>query len=30
MKYILAPSILSADFKELGRQMEQTAENGAE
>lgn len=30
MKYILAPSILAADFKTLGSQMEQTAENGAE
>ena len=30
MKYILAPSILSADFKVLGEQMEITAENGAE
>lgn len=30
MKYILAPSILAADFKTLGRQMGQTAENGAE
>lgn len=30
MKYILAPSILSADFKELGVQMKQTEDNGAE
>lgn len=30
MKFILAPSILAADFKALGRQMGQTAENGAE
>lgn len=30
MKYILAPSILSADFKVLGEQMEITAQNGAE
>lgn len=29
MKYILAPSILAADFKELGRQMKQTEDNGA-
>lgn len=30
MKYILAPSILSADFKVLGEQMKMTEENGAE
>lgn len=30
MKYILAPSILAADFKALGGQMRQTEENGAE
>ncbi len=30
MKYILAPSILAADFKALGGQMKQTEENGAE
>lgn len=30
MKYILAPSILAADFKMLGEQMKLTAENGAE
>ena len=30
MKYILAPSILSADFKVLGEQMKLTEENGAE
>lgn len=30
MKYILAPSILSADFKVLGEQMKVTEENGAE
>lgn len=30
MKYILAPSILSADFKVLGEQMRLTEENGAE
>lgn len=29
MEYILAPSILAADFKELGRQMKETEENGA-
>lgn len=29
MKYILAPSILAADFKALGGQMKQTEENGA-
>ena len=30
MKYILAPSILAADFKVLGEQMKLTEENGAE
>lgn len=30
MNYILAPSILAADFTILGEQMKQTAENGAE
>lgn len=30
MKYILAPSILAADFKALGGQMKQTEDNGAE
>jgi len=30
MKYILAPSILAADFKVLGEQMKLTADNGAE
>lgn len=30
MKYILAPSILAADFKELGREIARTEENGAE
>ena len=30
MKYILSPSILAADFKKLGEEMCQTAENGAE
>ncbi|MCI9490556.1 MAG: ribulose-phosphate 3-epimerase [Dorea sp.] len=30
MKYVLAPSILSADFKVLGEQMRLTEENGAE
>ena len=30
MKYILAPSILSADFKVLGEQMKITEDNGAE
>ena len=30
MKYILAPSILSADFKVLGEEMRATEENGAE
>lgn len=30
MKYILAPSILAADFKVLGEQMKQTADHGAE
>lgn len=29
MKYVLAPSILAADFKDLGRQMQQTEDNGA-
>ena len=29
MEYILAPSILSADFKTLGEQMKATEENGA-
>lgn len=29
MDYILAPSILSADFKVLGQEMRKTAENGA-
>lgn len=29
MKYVLAPSILSADFKVLGEQMKLTEENGA-
>lgn len=29
MKYILAPSILAADFKALGGQMKQTEDNGA-
>lgn len=29
MDYILAPSILSADFKVLGQEMQKTAENGA-
>ena len=29
MEYILAPSILAADFKELGRQMKSTEDNGA-
>lgn len=30
MKYILAPSILAADFTELGRQMKMTEDNGAQ
>lgn len=30
MNYILAPSILAADFTTLGEQMKQTADNGAE
>lgn len=30
MKYILAPSILAADFAELGNQMKKTQEQGAE
>ena len=30
MKYILAPSILAADFKVLGEQMKLTADNGAD
>ncbi len=30
MKYILAPSILAADFRVLGEQMKMTADNGAE
>ena len=30
MEYILAPSILAADFKNLGREMKKTEENGAE
>lgn len=30
MKYVLAPSILSADFKVLGEQMKLTEDNGAE
>ena len=30
MKNILAPSILSADFKVLGNQVKTCAENGAE
>lgn len=30
MKYILAPSILAADFKALGGQMKQTEDSGAE
>lgn len=29
MEYILAPSILSADFKELGKEMKKTEEGGA-
>ena len=29
MEYILAPSILAADFKTLGREMKKTEENGA-
>ena len=29
MDYILAPSILSADFKVLGEQMKLTEDNGA-
>lgn len=29
MKYVLAPSILAADFKELGTQMKMTEDNGA-
>ena len=29
MDYILAPSILSADFKELGKEMKKTEEGGA-
>lgn len=29
MEYILAPSILAADFKELGLEMKKTADNGA-
>lgn len=29
MEYILAPSILAADFKELGQEMKKTADNGA-
>ena len=29
MEYILAPSILAADFRELGRQMKSTEDNGA-
>ncbi|MEZ3486105.1 MAG: ribulose-phosphate 3-epimerase [Lachnospiraceae bacterium] len=29
MDYILAPSILAADFKELGREMKKTADHGA-
>lgn len=30
MKYMLAPSILAADFTELGKQMKMTEDNGAE
>ena len=30
MKYILAPSILAADFRTLGKEMELTEEAGAE
>lgn len=30
MKYILAPSLLAADFKDLGEQMKMTEKNGAE
>ena len=30
MEYILAPSILAADFKNLGCEMKKTEENGAE
>ena len=29
MEYILAPSILAADFKNLGEQMKLTEDNGA-
>ena len=29
MEYILAPSILAADFKNLGQEMKKTEENGA-
>ena len=29
MEYILAPSILAADFKNLGCEMKKTEENGA-
>ena len=29
MEYILAPSILAADFKTLGEEMKKTEENGA-
>ena len=29
MEYILAPSILAADFKVLGQEMKKTADNGA-
>ena len=30
MKYILAPSILAADFKNLGEEIQATEKNGAE
>ena len=30
MKYILAPSILAADFKRLGEEINATEDNGAE
>ena len=29
MNYVLAPSILAADFKNLGEEMKKTEENGA-
>lgn len=30
MNYVLAPSILAADFKVLGQEMKKTEDNGAE